>query len=286
MFRALALLILLAGTPQIDHSETLPAEDFLEVQNFQIITSSAEETTNLITAKAALAIDLDTQMSLFEKAPDLRLPIASLAKLMTALVILDENQLNEIVTVSAEANQTEGSRIWLYPGEQITVENLIKGMLIQSGNDAAYELAKYNASTLNAFSQKMNQKAFYLGLQNSHFLDPAGLDDVNNFSTAKDLALIAKHLLKHDFIRKIVATRVTSVFSTDGKLEHKLENTNKMLELIWGAKGLKTGTTEIAKQCLITLLDIQGNEILIIILGSEDRYQDTEKILEYLQTSS
>lgn len=240
---------------------------------------------DLISAKAALAIDLDTQMSLFEKSPDLRLPIASLSKLMTALVILDENDLQEAVTISADVNQTEGSRIWLYPGEQITVENLLKGMLIQSGNDAATELAKYNSGTTRAFSEKMNQKAFYLGLQNSHFLDPAGLDDVNNYSSAHDLALISKHILKYDFVRKIVATRLTSVFSTDGKLEHKLENTNKMLELIWGAKGLKTGTTEIAGQCLITLLDVHGNEILIIILGSENRYQDTEKILEYLQTA-
>ncbi len=286
MFRALVLLILISGTPQFSTSGFVENNELTQVNNFQVVSSNFADEGKTLSAKSALAVDLDTQISLYKNSPTKKLPIASLVKLMTALIILEEHELNEIVTISSDINETIGSRMWLYGGENITVESLLKGMLIQSGNDAAYELAKFNAGSLEEFSKKMNRKALYLGLKNSNFLDPAGLDDENNYSTTEDLALIAKHILKNDFVRRIVSIRETSIFSVNGKIEHQLVNTNRLLDNSFGAKGLKTGTTDLAGQCLITLVEVNGNDILIIILGSKNRYKDTRTIFNYLQSAA
>lgn len=289
MFRALAIIIMLSGNPNLNAtpagSVSYISVSQTDVNNFQVMENQEEFDITNISAKSVLAIDLDSQVTLYKHNIQEQLPIASLAKLMTALVILEEHDLNEIVTISDEVNQVIGSRIWLYKGEQITVENLLKGMLIKSGNDAAYELAKFNAGSLEEFAKKMNKKAELLGLKNSHFLDPAGLDDVNNYSTTKDLALISTHILKNDFVRNIVSIRETSIFSVNGKLEHRLKNTNKLLGSSMGAKGLKTGTTDKAGQCLITLVEVNGNDILIILLGSENRFEDTKVVYNYLESS-
>lgn len=284
MFRALLFLLLISGTPQTTNTDVVMNSNLTTVNNFQVLNSEFGEKENFVSAKGAMAIDLDSHITLYKKTPEKHLPIASLAKLMTALIILEEHNFNEIVTISQDVNSVIGSRMWLYSGEQISVENLLKGMLIQSGNDAAYELAKFNAGTLEEFSKKMNRKAFYLGLKNSHFLDPAGLDDENNYSTPEDLAIIATHILKNDFVRKIVAIQKTSIFSVNGKIEHQLVNTNRLLDSSFGAKGLKTGTTDAAGQCIITLVKVNGNDILIIILGSKDRYKDTRAIFNQLQS--
>lgn len=284
MFRALALLMLLGGNPQVtsNTTETQFLPSLLDVQNFQLIENLIEKP--LLSAKSTFVVDLDSQISLYNLNENERLPIASLAKLMTALVILEENELNEVVTISPEVQQTEGSRIWLYPNETITVGNLLKGMLIPSGNDAAYELARYNAGSLEEFTKKMNKVAFYLGLENSHFEDPAGLDDEHSYSTAKDLAIISKHILKNAFIRQITQIQETTITSLDGRIEHKLKNTNKLLG-VSNAHGLKTGTTDLAKECLISLMTIRNNEVIIIILGSEDRYQDTKMLYNLLENT-
>lgn len=283
MFRALLLLLLFSGQPNFPVSSMTDFKDsakLLNVSNFQYIPNI--NSLPKITAKSILAIDLDSQVPLYTHSVQTQRPIASLSKLMTALVILDENNLDDIVTITPDVNQIEGSRIWLYPGEKITTGNLIKGMLIKSGNDAAYELAKFNAGSLAKFSVKMNQKAEELGLKNSHFLDPAGLDDENNFASAQDLAIIAKHILKYPFIRQIVSIKETNITSTDGLITHKLKNTNLLLDSFLGAEGLKTGTTDLAGECLITLLKIKQNDVLIILLGSEDRYLDTKTIYNHL----
>lgn len=283
MFRALILLMFITGTPQINSPNFIQeAKNFTEVDNFQVLNKNVKNIDDSLSAKSVLAIDLDSQVTLYQKNAEEKLPIASLSKLMTTLIILKEHELHEVVTISNEVSKVIGSRMWLYAGEQMSVENLIKGMLIQSGNDAAYELAKFDSGTLEKFSRKMNQKAFYLGLKNSHFLDPAGLDDKNNYSTAQDLALISKHILKNDFVRKIVSTTETAVFSLNGKIKHNLINTNQLLDSSFGAKGLKTGTTDAAGQCLITLVELNGNDILIIILGSQNRFQDTKTIFNHL----
>lgn len=283
MFRALVFLYFLAGLPQFPATESLPSNsNLLEVNNFQVTPLTSKKP--LISAKAILAIDLDSQVPLYKKNTSQALPIASLSKLMTALVILEENNLDDIVTISNEVNAIEGSRIWLYPGEKITVDNLIKGMLIKSGNDSAYELAKFNAGSLENFAQKMNKKAESLGLKDSHFLDPAGLDDLNNYSSVNDLSVISKHILKYSFIRKIVIMKETVISSVDGKISHKLQNTNQLLGSFLGVQGLKTGTTDLARECLISLLKVKDNDILIVILGSEDRYLDTKTLYHHLNS--
>lgn len=282
MFRAIALLIILSGSPQFSviYNNNFLSEELLRVQNFQVVNQNASSL--VLSAQSALAIDLDAQVSLYESHTKMRLPIASITKLITALVILEEHELDELVTISNSVQEIEGSRIWLYPGETITIENLIKGMLIASGNDAAYELAKHNAGSLTAFSKKMNRVAFYLGLKDSYFTNPAGFDDENTYSTVSDLSIVAKHILKYKFIREIITLKETVIYSYDGKLKHTLKNTNKLLDSFLQAKGLKTGTTEIAKECLITLVNINNNDVLIILLGSDDRYLDTKTIYNFL----
>lgn len=284
MFRALFLLILMAGAPQIPAGNGVNFDaDLLAVNNFQLVSVNLPQP--IISAKSALAIDLDSFVPLFQFNPEQKLPVASLTKLLTALIILEENQLEDVVTINAATTQVEGSRIWLYPEETITVGDLLQGMLIASGNDAAYALAQFNAGSLSAFSQKMQKMALILDLKNSHFTNPAGLDDEKNYSTVRDLALIAKHILKNTFIRQSVSLPQAMITSADGQISHKLINTNQLLGGFLDAQGVKTGTTDLAGQCLISLVKIKGNEVLIIVLGSQDRYQDTKAIYNVLESS-
>ncbi len=157
----------------------------------------------VIGAKGIIATDLKTGTTLFEKNPDQRLKIASITKLMTLLIILEENQLDEVVTISGNADSAPGSTMFLKRGEQITVENLIYGALINSANDAAVALAEHNANSVDAFVIKMNNKAKDLGLSNSHFSNPVGLDDSANYSSARDIANLGTFLYRHKLIKKL-----------------------------------------------------------------------------------
>lgn len=237
----------------------------------------------VLKSKSALAINEKTNTILFQKNPSSKLQIASLTKLMTAYIILSENRLDEIVTASKNAAETPGSKIWLYPGEKITIQNLLYGLLIPSGNDAAVALAEHNADTVEAFVEKMNSYTQKLEMLHTHFDNPEGLDSEENYSTAMDLAILSKKVLTFPIISEIVKNKTFVITSLNGKLKHKLENTNKLLGGYLSIKGLKTGRTVGAGECLISIVDDhKGGNIITIILGSPDRFQETKVLIDWI----
>lgn len=228
-----------------------------------------------------LAIDLETQAILYEKNAMERVPIASLTKLMTAAILLEENDPNDIVTVSQNAASATGSRMGLYAGEQVSVRNLLYGLMIESGNDAALALAEHNAGSESAFIEKMNSNAKKLGLEDTYYKNANGLDVAGAYSSARDLAALSSHILQDDSIREMVNQSSITVSSESGD-EHELLNTNILLGQM-GIKGFKTGKTPLAGECLITLAETpDGHEILTVVLGSNNRFADTKILVDWI----
>ncbi|PIR55037.1 D-alanyl-D-alanine carboxypeptidase [Candidatus Peregrinibacteria bacterium CG10_big_fil_rev_8_21_14_0_10_36_19] len=238
----------------------------------------------IINAESSIAIDMETGTILYEKNAHRKREIASITKLMTSLIIMEENEPTEIATVTHNAATTEGSTMYLKPGEQITVENLLFGAIINSANDAAVTLAEHNAGSTQEFVKKMNEKAKSLGLINSHFSNPIGLDSSQNYSTSFDLAKLAQHIYNYDFIKKAAEVKEMKVTSVDGAFTHQLETTNELLEDSYlNIKGLKTGHTQAAGLCLVSIAANDDNkEILTIVLNSPARFKETKILTDWV----
>ena len=254
-----------------------------------ILTKKVE--TNIapvIKAKSAIAVDLDNGSILYEKNSFIPRPIASLTKLMTVSIVLDENKLNDIVTISKKVSKTTGSKIWLMEGETITVENLLYATLINSANDAAAALAEFNSGSDDKFVEKMNQKSRDLELTGTNFLNPTGLDmddtgQQDNQSTAYDLAVLAHHAYGYNFVKKAASKTSYEITSTDGKITHKLQTTNDLLKSYLKVLGLKTGTTDQAGECLIAITQSDtGHKILTVVLNSPNRYNETKVLVDWI----
>lgn len=234
----------------------------------------------VISAKAVLVMDVDSAVVLYEKNGYTPLPMASLTKLTTALLIVENHDLNTVIQISKGAGHTTGSTMKLQYGEKISLKNLLYGLLLNSGNDSAIALARYHSKgTVYEFVDDMNTWGKKIGLQSSQYSNPHGFDSPYHSSSAYDIAKIAKIFLSHDILRKIVQTKEVTVFSADKKNSHVLKNTNKLLGTIYPVYGLKTGTTPKAGECLALLVKKNGREYIIIILGSEDRYLDAKILL-------
>ena len=257
-------------------------------------SSSQEPTTQIIKldssrpllqAEAGIVADLNSGQILYQKNGLEKYPIASLTKLMTALIIIQEHKLNEVVTVPQLATQVGGSSINLQNQEKITVLNLLKGLLIQSGNDAAVALAVHNSQSVDKFVKKMNLKANELNLQNTNFANPMGFDDPENYSTAQDLFTLAKAVYKYPTIQKIVNIKETTIYSTDKSNSHLLQTTNLILDNYLNVGGLKTGTTSQAGGCFIGITKNEEHPKIAIVLGSNDRFLDTKVMLDWVQNT-
>lgn len=239
-----------------------------------------------VEAPSAVLVSADTGAVLFEKnAHDRRSP-ASVTKLMTMLLVAEvldtgKIKLTDTVTGSANAASKGGSQIWLEVGEQMTVEELLKAVVIASANDACTALAEFVAGSDGAFVQCMNARAKELGLQDTHFENCTGLDDTakNHFSSAYDLAVIAREVLRHNWITKYTTVWLDSL--RDGKTE--LNNTNKLVNTYDGITGLKTGTTEKAGFCLCATARRDGMQLIAVVLGaktSEQRFSAATALLD------
>jgi serine-type D-Ala-D-Ala carboxypeptidase (penicillin-binding protein 5/6) len=243
----------------------------------------SEKIEPLLDAASTITVDMGSGKILYEKNAHEKRQFASITKLMTAVIILEENNMNEIVTVSTKAANMQGSKIWLYPGEKIALQNLLYAILIHSGNDAAWALAEHNAENAEAFIEKMNKKAEKLGLTNTHFSNPIGYDDTENYSTAYDLSILGRYAYRKSFVRHAVATKDMSITSINGDITHNLENTNELLDSYLNVKGLKTGHTKGAGLCLAAISENEfGNDILTIILNSPDRFKETKILTDWI----
>ncbi|MFH1536262.1 MAG: D-alanyl-D-alanine carboxypeptidase, partial [Patescibacteria group bacterium] len=178
-----------------------------------------------------------------------------------------------------------GSRVGLFNGEDLSFRSLLYGMLLNSGNDAAFTLAENYPGGILGFVSAMNKKVLELGLQNTHFDNPAGFDSPNHYSSASDLAKITQEALKDSTLTRIFATKETNIVSLDKKYTHQLFNLNKLLEKVRGVVGVKTGTTEEAKENLVTLVERDGRKILLVVLGSNDRFLETTRLIDWVDSN-
>ncbi len=232
-----------------------------------------------VTASSAVVIDNKTGTSMYEKNSNLRHLPASTTKLMTALVSLEKCSPSDIVEVRDV--EGDGSQMGLKVGDKVTVENLLYGLLIPSGNDAAFVLARNCGDSYDQFIAAMNQKAKDLNMQNTHFVNPAGYDDPLQYSTASDLALMARVAVTNPIIAKIVKIKSTVVADITGTRTYYLENVNKLLGVVPGLEGVKTGETDGALENLVTKTTRGDNSILVVVLGSQDRFGDSKSLIEW-----
>jgi D-alanyl-D-alanine carboxypeptidase len=200
---------------------------------------------------------------------------------MTALVAADLYDPNRIITV--QIGTTEGQVMGLVPGERITAENLLYGALVHSGNDAAYALAEEHG--YDAFIKMMNDKAQELHMNNSHFVNPAGLDDMNQVMSPFDLALAGRALIQNPMLRKMVSTKEIIISDVDYRIFHTLTNVNKLLGEVQGLGGLKTGYTELAGENLVSFYRFDNHDYIIVLLKSSDRFADTTTIVNWLDNN-
>jgi len=238
-----------------------------------------------LTAESVIALDIDSMATLYEKNPDLKHFPASTTKIMTALVVMDNFSFDQVLTASSSGVIVEGNTIKILPNEQLTVENLLYGLLVGSGNDAALLLSKNYPGRTTAFVEAMNKKAENLKLLNTHFTNPIGFDEEGHFSTAKDLARLAAVAIKNPEFSKIVSTSGMVITDVSGETTHFLKNTNELVGKLEGVVGVKTGWTENAGECLITLTERNGEKVLTVILGSKDRFGETKKLIEWIFTN-
>jgi D-alanyl-D-alanine carboxypeptidase (penicillin-binding protein 5/6) len=209
---------------------------------------------------------------------------ASTTKLMTALVAMKIYRPGQVFTVQEEA-YTVGNTVDFVEGEQISLENLLHALLIMSGNDAAFVLANNHPQGYTGFVVEMNQLAEELNLELTHFENPSGLDQPTHLLTARDLAILAREVMRQPLLKDIVGTQSDIIADVTGQHQHYLYTTNSLLGREPGVVGVKTGTTLQAGETLITQREKDGHTLLIVILGSEDRYQDTKTILQWIDQS-
>ena len=228
-----------------------------------------------VTAAAALVVDLDSGQTLYSVRPEDKLPPASTVKIMTALVTLQKANLDDVATVSARAAGIEGSRMGLTSGEKLSVKDLLYGLLLPSGNDAAVALAEHVAGDEETFVGLMNATATALGMQSTHFTSSHGLDDPSETVSAVDLVALTRAALAYPAFSEIVATPSVKVAG------RQLVNTNQLLGTYAGADGIKTGTTDEAGECLVASATRDGHRLLVVLLGSQDRYGEASALLTW-----
>ncbi|OGN01647.1 MAG: hypothetical protein A3G51_02890 [Candidatus Yanofskybacteria bacterium RIFCSPLOWO2_12_FULL_43_11b] len=255
-----------------------------EPSYFPIYDSKIEKP--VIDAKAGIVYDTRSGRFLFTKNSRIKLPVASLTKILSAIVVLENIDTKEAVVIPKEALKVDEEKQSLYLGEEITVQNLLKLMLIESSNDAAYALAWHVNGKGIGFVDKMNEKARSLSMNDSSFLDPAGLSD-DAYSTSEDLVKLIKYSFKHDLIWRILTEKSIIVKSIDGKIEHNVESTDQLLGVIPDIFGGKTGYTDNALGCMILVVDIpdKNDKLISVALGSRLRFDDTKKLIDWAKSA-
>lgn len=246
-------------------------------------SSSATETETqreapVINAAAGIVMDMESGRVLFEKNAYKRMPMASTTKIMTAILAIEQGNLEDEVTVSKRASSIGGSVINLRAGEKIQLNDLLYGLMLRSGNDAAIAIAEHVGGSVENFLDMMNYKAKLLGARNTNFMSPHGLDKEDHYSTAYDLAVITRYALQNPVFSEIVGTKNITAGS------RSLHNTNEMLDLYPGADGVKTGYTGKAGRCLVTSATRNGQRYISVVLNSPTRAlraQSSRKILDY-----
>ena len=277
----LVVLCLLSAIPFYSFAAEIDNSEELHLDSFSVSSTITSEPQ--INSRAAIILEKSTGTVLFGKNENEQCKMASTTKIMTCIVVLENvPDLYEVVTVSKKAAGIGGSRLGLTANAQITVNDLLYGLMLCSGNDAAIALAEFVAGSVEDFSILMNNKASELGLTNTHFVTPHGLDNDEHYTTAYELALLTNYALKNETFCKIVSTHSYSVIINN--YTKTLHNTNELLGYLDGIYGVKTGFTNGANRCLVSACKRGNMDIICIVLGADTkkfRTQDSIKLIEY-----
>lgn len=237
----------------------------------------------IVHSKSIIVLDRKTLLPLYEKNAYKKMAMASTTKILTCIIALENSSKDDIVTVSKKASNVSGSTLGLKNNSKVSMNNLLYGLMLRSGNDCAIAIAEHISGSVENFSSLMNSKAFELGLFNSNFVTPHGLDDSNHFTTAYDLALLTNYALQNEEFKKIVSTK-TKVISIDGNLR-EISNTNELLGNVDGVYGVKTGFTFEAGRCLVSACKKENLDIIVVVLGADSksiRTQDSKNLINYI----
>ncbi len=227
-----------------------------------------------ISAESAILLDAQTGRVIYEKNAGHQSLIASTTKIMTALVVCEQTNVLDRVRIPKEAVGIEGSSIYLKEGEILTVQDLLYGLMLHSGNDAAVALAIYCGGTVEGFAEMMNDKAHRLGMDNTHFVNPNGLDAPGHYSTAKDMAVLAAYAMENPIFAQTVSTKTVNI------KDRTLRNHNRLLWQVEGADGVKTGYTKASGRILVSSATRQGRRLIAVTMNDPNDWQDHKTLLE------
>lgn len=260
-----------------------PTIVFPRKESIELLVAPLPQVTKLtkphINAAAAIVYDPRSSVVLFEKNADTSLPPASTTKIVTAMVALQNYQLEK--TIQVDGAKIDGQKMKLIEGEQISIKNLLDGLLIFSANDAAEVLAGNFSGGREKFVEEMNKIVADLRLSNTHFTNPSGLFEDNHFSTTRDLAKITVYAMRNPVLARVVGTKEKTVTSLDGNIVHKLTNLNALLGNVPGVLGVKTGKTDEGGEALVTFVERDVNPLIIVVLGAVDRFGDTRELIDW-----
>ena len=261
-----------------DETEEITETEINEVNE---VSKNAAEVP-ILNSRRCVIFDRTSKTIMYGKNEELRSAMASTTKIMTATIALENGNLQDEVTIDRKAAGTGGSRLGLKRGDKITLNDLLYGLMLRSGNDAAVAIAEHIGGSVEGFAELMNQKATELGLKDTHFVTPHGLDSSEHYTTALELAKLTDYALKNEKFAKIVATKSTTI-SINGN-PRQLFNTNELLGVLNGVIGVKTGFTNGAGRCLVTETKRGDMDIIVVVLGADtkkDRTKDSIKLIEY-----
>lgn len=259
----------------VDNEEEISQNDINEV-------SANVSDEPVLNSRKCVVYDRISKTIIYGKNENVKSAMASTTKIMTAIVVLENTDLNQEVVVSKKAGGTGGSRLGLRAGDKVRIEDLLYGLMLRSGNDAAVALAEHVGGSVQGFAELMNNKAVALGLKCTHFVTPHGLDDSNHYTTALELAKLSDYAMCNEKFAKIVGTKITTI--TVNGIPRQIANTNELLGVLNGVVGIKTGFTNNAGRCLVTETKRNGMDIITVVLGADTkkfRTQDSVKLIEY-----
>ncbi len=288
VFATLAVVVTsalsLASWPRFEGVSAMPffanIKSAVARENYPPIPVYRGQNPLTVGSESVFAMDIDSEVVLLAKNENVSMLPASTVKMMTALVAVDAYASG--LSLEVKNPVVVGQKMGLRTGEKISTNNLLNGLLIYSANDAAEVLAQNYSGGKSAFVELMNKKANNLGLLNTHFTNPSGVDESGQYTTARDLAYLGLALIKNAEISGIVATKQKTVASIDGAIQHKLVSTNQLLGEVPGVLGIKTGWTEFARENLVTYVIRDNHKVIIAVLGSADRFGETKRIIDWI----
>lgn len=282
--KCLSLIVLLSIIIINSNYVVANTTDNEDINVYEIIQTCSRDVENdiEINSKIAVVYDRNTGRVIWGKDENKRSAMASTTKIMTAIVALENGNLNDVVKVSSKSAWTGGSSLNLKTNDEAKLEDLLYGLMMKSGNDAAVAIAEHIGGSVEGFAQMMNNKATEIGLKDTHFVTPHGLDDPDHYTTAKELAIISDYSMKNNKFAKIVSTKNYTI-NINGRTRD-IKNTNELLGVLEGVTGVKTGFTSNAGRCLVTCVNRNGWEIIVVVLRADTkkiRTADSVKLIEY-----